>query len=283
MSLAVEAINKKIALSDKKLFKIFDIPTFTEEDLQKYREAMGKLSYMVAITPRSGSSYFCDLLAKTGKLGKPSEWINSNLMPGMIKTRPANNVVQHITNMRNLTSKPDGVFGIKASFFQYSPIIDTGLDQLLFDQFKIIKLFRKNILLQAISLYIATETDVFHTNIQHDMIKLSKIDSFEYDNEKLWEWIRHIYKQEVEWIKYLAGRSHMTIYYEDLINDVPAHIKKVSDYLGIIIEQEINPEDSVFKKLGFDRSESIYNQFINNNKNVDFMGELGISSDRYTL
>jgi len=279
----VNEINQRITDSDKKIFKVFESPQISEKDVKDYLPYANSPGYMVAITPRSGSSYFCDLLAKTGKLGRPNEWINPNLMPGMLKARPANNAVQHLINMRKLTAGVNGLFGIKASFFQFAPMIDTKLDGILFNNFKFIALFRKNILMQAISLYIATETDVFHTNVQHAPEKLSKVDSFEYDDETLREWVRHIYKQELEWNKYLVNKSHVTIYYEDLIQNTSAHIGMVSTYLGIPIETPVNPEDSVFKKLGFDRSESIYNQFMDNKTNIDMMSELRISPERYLL
>lgn len=284
MTIDIDLINQRISVSDKKVFQIFETPLITNNDLETYRETEnGKMAYLVAITPRSGSSFFCDLLEKTGFLGRPNEWLNPNLMPSMLSTRPATNVVQHLTNMRKFTSSPNGVFSIKASFFQFVPMIDSGLDQLIFDHFKIIKLFRKNLLQQAISLYIATETDVFHTNITHDQEKLSKVETFEYDDDKLKEWIKHIYRQELGWSRYLGAKQHLTIYYEDLIADLDGYIQKVSAYLGVPLEKQINPDESVFKKLGFDRSESIYHQFLSKEANIEFLNSLKIHPERYQL
>ena len=68
--------------------------------------------------------------------------------------------------------------------------------------FKYIYLTRRDLAAQAISLYKATETSVFHTNVQHSEEAISKLRSLQYDYEKIKEWYVHIDRQEKGWQAY---------------------------------------------------------------------------------
>ncbi|NIV10795.1 MAG: hypothetical protein GWN62_05760, partial [Aliifodinibius sp.] len=60
-------------------------------------------------------------------------------------------------------------------------------------------LTRRNLAAQAVSLYKATASNVFHTNIKHEREALHKLEMLEYDFKKIQRWYWHIALQEQGW------------------------------------------------------------------------------------
>ena len=269
----------KINTSNRPLFK-----SFTESINSEHLERLNSTSiktYFVAMTPRSGSSYFVDLLKKTNLLGNPDEYFN----PGLIDNTPAkqksNNLVDYWLNLTQKNSHQD-MFGLKISFFQFSPFLDTGLDKLFFKDNKIILLKRKNIVKQAISLYLATESTIFHTNTEHSEEKWNNLKSVEYNNEKIKNWIKHIEKQERGWDYYLKNKNFLPLYYEDIINDPEYCIKKSLEFLQPEHPRYDISTDSVFEKIGSERNIGFYNKFLSIKNNSSFLQELNIDINLLT-
>jgi len=210
-----------------------------------------KKKYIIAFTPRSGSSYLCDVLGRTKTLGRPGEMLSRQFLPNLLKNAPGRNPDEYLENILKVTRSPN-VSGIKASWFQFNDFLQVMENQAAFNDFRFIYLTRRELPQQAVSLYRATETDVFHTNIQHDAQKLAKLGRLGYDYEKIDYWYKHIAVQEAGWSRYFALNNiyPLCITYEEIDADVVAVVRRIAGYLGMPAAAKSASADSIFKKIG---------------------------------
>jgi LPS sulfotransferase NodH len=158
-----------------------------------------KTKYVIAITPRSGSSYLCDLMTKSGLLGSPDEFLPPVFMKEILSNIPAKDSDEYLRHVIKKTQSENGISGLKTSWFQFLEFYESMKDPSSLNQFKYVYLYRRDVAQQAVSLYKATETSMFHTNIEHNSDTLRKVKSIKYDFEKIDEWKRHIESQELGW------------------------------------------------------------------------------------
>ena len=105
--------------------------------------------YVVASTPRSGSSYLCNQLWSTGLMGAPGEYFNYQGMMLLMAARlRPNNLVEYLRRLFMLRTSANGVFGFKAQWDQFQLVINGGLLGLL-HRLRFIYLERTDRLAQA--------------------------------------------------------------------------------------------------------------------------------------
>ena len=208
--------------------------------------------FLIAITPRSGSSYLCDMMTKIKLFGIPGEVMNQEFIPRIIKRIPGRNPEEYIRNVMRFRKTKNGVSGLKASWFQFQNFINAMDDRTFMAGFKYIYLTRRDIAAQAVSLYKATESSVFHTNIQHSQEAITKLQLLGYDYEKIKEWYIHIDRQEKGWQEYFYERRiiPLCVTYEDIDEDLYRVVKRIATFVGVNPHNIKMPEDSsVFKKM----------------------------------
>ena len=153
--------------------------------------------YIIYFTPRSGSSWVGDLLLSTGALGNPSEWLNPNFIPEVVRSMSACDVDSYFKALRRKQAR-GGVFGMEVTYFQLRQVLSD--DANLFDHFSLecshFYLIRGNIVLQAISLAKAVETGVYHAKGAADETISSSDARFTYDADRIAEWLKHIFSME---------------------------------------------------------------------------------------
>ena len=273
----IECINK-VNQSERELFKLFK-KQIDEEGLRKIHDVSID-TYFVAMAPRSGSSYFMDLLQQTNQLGYPEEYLNTGFVPNISIAVEADNFSDYWVN---LVKKRAGknIFGIKVSFFHLLPLIETGLDEILFNHNKIIFLKRQSLIKQAISLYLANESNVFHTNINHSKDKWDVLNNIPYNNELIKNCIKHISVQETGWVSYLKNKVHLSVCYEDIADSPVESINKVLSFLDKEEMNSTNSTNSIFKKISSDKNIDFYDKFLGKDSNIEYLNELNIDSSRF--
>jgi LPS sulfotransferase NodH len=85
--------------------------------------------FIIAITPRSGSSYLCDLMTKVKLLGSPGEVINQKFIPKILKRIPGRNPDEFLKNILRFRKTKNGVSGLKASWFQFRNFKNAMIDE----------------------------------------------------------------------------------------------------------------------------------------------------------
>ena len=119
--------------------------------------AKSKMSYAVITTPRSGSTYFCDLLESTKIAGYPLEHLR--LATQELSKNCNFNYLRLLNNLIQYRVTDNGIFGTKLISHFLFALHKTKFD---FDQIfltidKFIFLTRRNKLAQAVSLVIAQQ------------------------------------------------------------------------------------------------------------------------------
>jgi LPS sulfotransferase NodH len=235
--------------------QIFDAPVIENRERHEKLIATADpaIRYVIAMTPRSGSSHLCDVL-KNGKLfGKPNEMLSREFIPKILTNIPASTTDQYLDHVFRATASSNGISGIKCSWFQFREFRDhmKAPENLL--KLKFIYLIRRDSALQAVSLYRATQTNVFHTNVKHTPEALAKLEKLGYDYAQIKFWHAHILKQEEGWKAWFAEQKifPLCLHYEDIDENVTAVCNRIAHYIGRpLASRMLAPEASVFRKLG---------------------------------
>lgn len=264
--------------------------SFPPAELQAYQRLVAERKpYLICITPRSGSTYLGDLLRRTRSAGRPGEYLNLvGLGPALQKRRALGEVVetllQYLAGVIERQAPTGGAVGIMTSFFQFQPLIETGLDRLLFSRFRRIRLYRKDLVRQAISLYLATETGLFHSHLPVNEDRCADPRNVCYDEEKIRGWIEHIWVQECGWENYLRPQRQPSprIYYEALESAPIRVVRRILQSLELEMGHVPVPHRSKVKKIGDARNGEWACRFVSNADSLAFLRGLGIPDDRVT-
>lgn len=239
--------------------------------------------YTVCITPRSGSSWLTEILSKTKILGSPEEWLNPGNLPGIIQNRyPCLDVIEYFDCIKRTQCTENKVFGMELSFFQYQLVCDalettkngSSLSLLNLEKNKSIYLYRLDLVAQAVSLYRAVETGMFHS-AQRNASEKALVD-FKYSEDRIWHWLIHILQQEFGWQKNFSkkGISPLCLTYEEMwSNPNLTKLRIIHHVLGNLDQSsEIDKVSSYnHTKIANSKSNEIITNFYENHaKKIDF-------------
>jgi trehalose 2-sulfotransferase len=234
----------------KKLFAKLPFDVVRHAEVAALDEPAPK--YLIAMTPRSGSSFLCDVLKNTRLMGRPGEMLSQLFIPNIVKSAPGRTPDEYLGQVMRVIKSRNGVSGLKASWFQFNDFQLAMEDPSVFLKFRFIYLTRRDLAAQAVSLYRATESNVFHTNVEHSSTELGKLAALRYDFAKIKEWHTHILAQERGWQKFFAehGIYPLAITYEDIESDVSLVAKRIAGYIGRPRAAQNATAESIFKKIG---------------------------------
>jgi len=242
-----------MAEASDKIRAIFKAAVIDQDRLEAVRKmADPAVKYMIAMTPRSGSSHLCDVLKNSKAFGRPGETLAEPFIPGVMKSAPAPDADEYVVNMLRVVASPNGVAGLKTSWFQFD-LFRGALDgEAPFKNWRFIHLIRRDTFAQAVSLYRATASTVFHTNIEHGQAALDKLAALPYDYAQIKHWHNHILAQERGWREFFAVNNifPLSITYEEIDDDVIAVVKRIAMFFGRPRAAERAVHESIFRKLG---------------------------------
>jgi LPS sulfotransferase NodH len=192
--------------------------------------------YMICATPRSGSNYLCQLLASTGQLGNPMEYFNT---VGRRKhTDP--NYPKHpraqIGIIRSMGATPNGIYAVKVLPLQYRRARNrTDLFHEL-PNLKFVRLRRRDLLGQAISLSRAEQSGQFTTSQRARRTP-------SYDTQAIRACVHAVQAMESSWDQVMLelGLQPITFEYEDVVRDPQAAVDRVADLMRLAAPAPINP------------------------------------------
>lgn len=219
--------------------------------------------YLIAMTPRSGSSHLCDVLKNTKTMGRPGEMLSQLFIPNILKRAPGATPDEYLSQVMRVVRTRNGVSGIKASWFQFNDFRAAMQDESVFQSYRYIHLTRRDLAAQAVSLYCATASNVFHTNIEHTESEREKLQALQYDFLKIKEWHEHILAQEQGWRLFFAQHNifPLSINYEEIEDDVTAVVRRMARYLDMPRAGESASSESIFRKIGNRRNIEWATQF----------------------
>jgi trehalose 2-sulfotransferase len=189
-----------------------------------------RLSIAVACEERTGSEWLCQLMAATGKLGRPSEYFNGDWFRKFIPDYPEDVAGEiHVAHRVGVSS--NGVFSLKLHPRHFDKIVHAGED--LADavpNVRFIRLSRRDHLGQAISMMRAQQTGRFHEYRR-------PANAERYDTTELDQVLAEIISSSARWTRYFArnGIEPLQIYYEDFCADPVGTVRQIGRVAGVEI------------------------------------------------
>ena len=232
------------------------------------RRSQPSLSYAILTTPRSGSTYLCDLLDSTNIAGHPNEHLR---LAAQELARYCNfNYLSLLDNLKQYRTTNNRVFGTKIISHFLFELKQTKPDfrQIFRSIDKFILLVRQDKLAQAVSLEVAQQTEIWHLRGDATSINYrSKLESIEIDNsllnnvEQKYDFIN---RQEARLRKILSDNQiePLQVVYEDILEDAQLQIDRIIDFLGIARpEPYLMKIDSKIQKMPSNISQEIIRQY----------------------
>lgn len=200
-------------------------------DLPPRREPPG-VSYMIATTPRSGSTHFCIQMWRTGVFGAPMEYINLGNVEDMVQRLGGGNVARYWEELQRVRTTPNGVFGYKAfvtNFEQIGKKTPELLPVVASDH--VILLTRRDRISQAVSYARAAQTRVWFKGVttsrapEYRLREIRQADAFVDVQIQGWE---RLFKR--------TRVKPLRIFHEDVIADFPAVAARISETFGVSLD-----------------------------------------------
>lgn len=224
----------------KAIGKLFSSQTANDrrlEELAAMPEPRSK--YLIAITPRSGGVYLADALKQAKRFGTPGQMLNN--IPSRLKHIPARTPDEYIRNAMRQGKTPNGVSGLIADWRQLERFKRSLPEPGYLDNFKYIYLTRQDKAAQAVSLYIANKTSLWHNQGQKAADKHSEL---EYCFAEINPCYEKIAAQEEAWESYFLALpiAPLCISYEDLEADLLGTLRRIAAHVGVMPENVALPE-----------------------------------------
>lgn len=233
---------------------------------------MNKKIYLICTTPRSGSNLLSSLLESSGMMGQPSEYLNTTgTIPRLAKKH---NLVDHNSTISlrkyldfvlDNRSSANNVCGIKIFFNQLERFLDFPEMKEILRQCHFIFLTRKDLVAQAVSMYIATKTNLWKS-INEDNSSSSFV---EYNGTKISKILEDLIKQNTKWFEFFGVNNldYLEINYEEILDDSNKLCHDICSFCGVDVgNYEFLLESSRFKKQGDSLNERFVNIFYENYK-----------------
>lgn len=190
---------------------------------------------MICAVSRSGSTYLCELLASTLALGNPNEYFNTaGRRRRMGPSYPADGFAQ-IDIIRTIGATSNGIYAVKVIGPQLARIassIDPFRD---LPNLSFVRIHRRDILGQAISLARARQTGRFITSDQQRGAPA-------YSQGQIRHAIQSIRQQEAIWAETMArlAAQPLVVAYEEILSDAQHVVDRIATHMGVAMPVPID-------------------------------------------
>lgn len=236
--------------------------------------------YMLCTSERTGSTMLSALLERTQLLGIPGERFTR-----FLKQYVDEKVITYgeiVPELLKRYQTPNGVFGVKMHGYQF-PILLEALNSLqgasrekiddLLANTSYIFLVRRNLYEQAISLWRARQTRTYHiynrpahkglsrllklmnprvaAGVIRGLLQERKKAPPPYDYEELRRVLLELIDDRDSWRSFFRnnGVAPLTVTYENFVNDMPATIVDISNYVGVHVPKERTLIEPLSRKM----------------------------------
>lgn len=191
-------------------------------------------SYCILMTPRSGSTWLTQRIARLNVLSHPDEYFNTNFFSATLQHNPGRDVYEVFDIIAEKNRTCSGLFGFEISYFDLEELeLEAKLLDIMVGEKHFFYLNRRNFIAQAISLHVAVESKIFHSfGVTGERQQRRDVP---YDDGKILYWVCHILQQEYgirQWT-HCNGIRPMRLRYEELLEDIDGVIGRIADHLGV--------------------------------------------------
>ncbi len=203
---------------------------------------------IIASTGRCGSHMLGHALHKTNSFGFPLEYANPANLAEWKKRLGINDFKGVMTELQRRRTSPNGVFGIKIHYPHIKQF--GGFDNLmkLFPNAHYVLLSRNDVLKQAVSLSIASQTGVWISG------QTPVNDNPTYDFEHIDKCLRQTILHNSSWRYTLAasGCNYIEMDFDHVRNNLVQSIDKIASFTDVKVEPSKIPKELVTKKQSKD-------------------------------
>ena len=184
-------------------------------------------SIVLATEERTGSEWLCQLLGATGRLGRPSEYLNTPWMQRFISDYPAD-VPAQIVIAHRVGTTANRCFAMKLHPLHLDRLLQGGGSvSATFPNAMFVRLLRRDLLAQAISLCRARQTGSFHFHITMERDAVFDADAIE-------QVLRELATNRARWNMYFArtGIAPLVLGYEELRADPIGTVRRIARHVN---------------------------------------------------
>ncbi|HHJ16200.1 MAG TPA: hypothetical protein ENJ80_05825 [Gammaproteobacteria bacterium] len=209
-------------------------------------------TYLIASTPRTGSTLLADLLWSTGKAGAPLEYLHDKHSLDYRDRWGFSSIEEYARMLLRFRTSGNGVFGMKAHYHQLN---NFGLDfnslEKLFHSPKYLFVQRNDKLRQAISYVKAMQTRQWAAS-EGEVVHKGR-----YDYNEICNAVRLLAVEAESWKTYFSnnGISPLVIEYETFVKDAGKGLDAVCQYIGITRDSEPLDETASMKMANAETEE----------------------------
>jgi trehalose 2-sulfotransferase len=224
--------------------------------------------YIVASSPRSGSTYLCRLLGQSGLLGTPSEVLNPGFDLRAFKNRfKASSPADYIAELIGRRTAKSGVFGLKAHFENFEGFLKEYpalLDVL--SPVTYIYINRRDRVAQAVSMARALQTNQWSSQGQE-----GKKPELRYNRELIANAMKEVELQDAGWLNWFKAKNitPFRLTYEDLIADPAGTVQRVVEHLRVQNAERDEVKVPPVEKQGDDTNQEWIERFRRETEGVD--------------
>jgi LPS sulfotransferase NodH len=209
---------------------------------------------VILFTPRSGSTWLGKLLEETGVLGFPEEYLNPAMIADANSDLNAAGEYDFLCGCVASRTTENGFFSIQATWGEIERLEAVDFFE-FFENSKFVWLRRHDVVDEAISLLVATETGQFHRRSAAGDAKVTAemvLDNLspEEIGTKLVNWIAHIVSYEAMTEIQIVTRkiAPYRLFYEDLEKSPAFHVAEIKQLCGVVDERK-KEVDAVLKNV----------------------------------
>lgn len=236
------------------------------------------LSYIIWFSQRTGSTLLCKALESTGIAGKPREWLHDPETFDLFRTYKVNTPEALQQKLWTVGTTPNGVFGLKLGM--YEPHNTRMLDQFrqlsgcpqppqcraavweyVFPHCRHIFMTRRNKVRLAVSWWKAIQSEEWHRRTGEPSHAKDVRDAYDFaaiDHLLLEVSLREAALQE---FFTEGGIVPLTLVYEDFLADYYGTVKRVLDFLGILLPEDLTTAPPFYERLADEVSEEWVQRF----------------------
>jgi len=193
-------------------------------------------SYIVASTPRCGSTFLCSLLWQTGVLGAPSEYWNCHKSGArktigirMMERLEATSGPDYLTKLLACRTSKNGVFGVKVHFFDFQEVL-RGFPQLLelLAPVTFVNIEREDKIAQAVSLARSLQTGTWIAGSNKPRPTVT------YDRDLISRCLGSLETQKLGWARWFEANriDPHVVTYEKFAADTAGAVSSIVKLLG---------------------------------------------------
>lgn len=184
-------------------------------------------SIMLATDERTGSEFLCQLMGATGVLGRPSEYLNTYWMRCFIADYP-DDVAAQVAIAHQVGTTANRCFSMKVHLLQLERLLTGSRVEAAFPAPVFVRVYRRDLLAQAISLYRARYSGQYHAYVPPTR-------ALDFDGAAIRALMIELAQGKARWELYFTrnGVQPLKLAYEDLVTDPDATIRAIARHAGV--------------------------------------------------